>query len=312
MAGSGVSVRGVPVEAIHEFTQADVTNPFYLSTQARFDALRGEGTGLLPAEVVADIRGPAPYLRELVKSLVAQQAGGDEVNLANEETRRFYAELYLALSETLAAAAAAVPESWAKVFYVAPSSPAPLPPFAAFARLRPEWLTRVLLRSIYRTSGVPEAALEDMLPPALPEQTDPLLRIARESEFWRSVSPHGSDGLIQSKAKADALAGAVDSAKVYVPEVSDPDLQRLEGSGDDWLTPAKALLASKVSATDQLTRPVPPGGDGLAASVLRRFAQGIKEGATEEGREVTIVSSDSIGSVLPTIDVMRDYVIKPV
>lgn len=312
MAGSGVSVRGVPVEAIHEFTQADVTNPFYLSSQARFDALRGEGTGLLPEGVTAEVRGPAPYLRELVKALVAQQAGGEEVNLANEETRRFYAELYLALAETLAAAAASVPGSWARIPYTSPVAPLPVPPFAAFSRLRPEWLNRVLLRSIYRTSGVPEAALEDMLPPALPEQTDPLLRIARESEFWRNVSPHGSDGALQTRAKSEALAGAVGSPKVYVPETATDDLERLEGAGDDWLTPAKALLAEKAAAIDLPYRPTSPGGDGLAASVLRRFAQGVQEGAVEEGREVVIISADTVDSVLLTIDVMRDYVIKPV
>ena len=67
-----LSLRGVPLSVAENFSRQDVESPAYAASQRAFDALRGPGTPLLPERVVAEVRGPAPYVRVVLKNMLSK------------------------------------------------------------------------------------------------------------------------------------------------------------------------------------------------------------------------------------------------
>ena len=59
MPSSGLYLRGVPVERLHQFMEADAASAGFTLAQANFDRLRGPGTPLLPDPPPAP-PGPTP------------------------------------------------------------------------------------------------------------------------------------------------------------------------------------------------------------------------------------------------------------
>lgn len=295
-----LSLRGVPLSVAENFRQADVEAPAYAASQRAFDALRGPGTPLLPERVVAEVRGPAPYVRVVLKNMLSRLTAGEDPRPNGEDETRAAAEAHLALVEVLAARAA---------LPAAPTESVAAPKTTGEAVFglkmsdRPDWLQETVLKSLVRS----ELASDPVVDGPSQSASDPVLRLATESAYWRGIPPHGAIERTIAENKVASMAEVVSAPKLEVPLWPLED-QRLAAPGDDWLATARTQMAGVVDGSP--VSPPRPTGDALRLAALRRIA------AVEEPEVASppaaVVDAGNVAKFLSTFDVMRNYVFQPV
>ena len=299
MPSSGLYLRGVPVERLHQFMEADAASAGFTLAQANFDRLRGPGTPLLQDPPPAP-RGPTPYLRAMITDLLVAAAGGPRVELGGEDALLIYAELRLALIESLAGFIAGFPERTTPPPPAAPTPALPTRAFTALARPRPDWLNDLAGRSFARVTGVTaETPLEVSSAPGEP----PALYAARASAVWRAEPILGAEEVSLTHRRVDRLAaaGGVPIAfpappRSALPTTSRPPLQDI--------ALARSILAARATTSGAS----PPSPGNLAALVLDRF---ITPPAVSGGRSGFVVTPETVTSTLAEHDVMVSYVLQP-
>ena len=295
-----LSLRGVPLSVAENFRRADVEAPAYAASQRAFDALRGPGTPLLPERVVAEVRGPAPYVRVVLKNMLSRLTAGEDPRPNGEDETRAAAEAHLALVEVLAARAA-LPS--------APDEAVPAPKttepvvFGLKMSDRPDWLQETVLKSLVRS----ELASDPVMDGPSQSAADPVLRLATESAYWRGIPPHGAIERTIAENRAASMASVADSPRLNVPEWP-LDVEPLAAPGDDWLDTARTQMAGTVDGP--AARPPRPTGDALRLAALRRIAQ--VDEPEVASPPAAVVSAGNVSKFLSTFDVMRNYVFQPV
>lgn len=301
-----LALRGVPLAVAHNVTETDMGQTAFAAAQRAFEEARGEGTPLLPAPETGDGRGPAQYVRDVITAMLVRHAEGNDPQPIGELEMAAAAEAHMALVEMVAAELSNFdPE--VRIPSAPPASPAALPIFGAIEYPRADWLADSILKSLVRIHSV------DLPRSTAPTDTDgksPLLRLAEESAYWRSIPPHGAleRGLSEQRS---ALMGAVKGApRQRIPEAyaSEESVQAVDFD-ESWIRTEAArmsgILASKVqSEVDEL-----PSLDAVRSGILRKMAT--KE-TTPSGQRASIVSRESVDAFLANFDVMRDYVFQPV
>ena len=298
MPSSGLHLRGVPVERLHQFTEADATSTGFAFTQVEFDRLRGPGTPLLQDSSSAS-RGPAPHLRALVIDLLVAAAGGPRAELEGEDALMAYAELRLALIESLAGFLAGFPERAIPPSRTAPPSSLPDRAFTALAHQRPEWLSELAGRSFTRVTGVTAA------PPleVVAESGElPALYVSRASAAWRAQPVLEAEETSLAHRRAERLAAVSEAAPIVFPPPPKP-LRRPRPPAED-MDLARSILAARATAQ----RVIPPQPNNLSALVLERFAP---PPAPTGGRDGFVIAPETVATVLAEHDVMVSYVLQP-
>ena len=298
-----LSLRGIPLSTAEDFRRSDAESATYAASQRAFDALRGPGTPLLDARVVAEVKGPAPYVRVALKNMLSRLADGEDPTPVGEDEIRAAAEAHLALIEVLAARVAQ-PDP--------PADAASLPEAAESTAFglklseRPDWLQETVLKSLVRGETASSSQVMDG-PPAPSPREDPVLRLSSESAYWRGIPPHGGVERRTAESRAASMAAVASASAMSVPEWQPTTVSRSR-PGDDWERTARAQMAGAVDGPVGV--PPRPGDDALRLAALRRLA------AVEEPEVASppaaIVTAGNIAKFLSTFDVMRNYVFQPV
>ena len=301
-----LTLRGVPLAVAHGVTEQETATASFAAAQRAFDAVRGEGTPLLPQVDVMGEGGPAPYVRAVITAMLCRLAEGQDPGPFGEEELSASAEAHLALIESVASEAA-----FGGPLHPPGLSPASAPAarthFGALEVRRPEWLTQALLHSIVR--------VESVQPPrsTAPSGTggmNPLVRLATESAHWRGIPPHGARDKIVGEARAGLLASAKGGARIRVP-LPEPEPEPVpSGSGHEWVATAAAQLAGIVSS-GMLTGEVPhPQADAIHNLTAKKMIA--RPTPEVDGRRAIVVDASNALDFLTNFDVMRDYVFQPV
>ena len=297
MPSSGLYLRGVPVERLHQFAKADAASAGFALAQAEFDRLRGPRTPLLQDPPPAP-RGPAPHLRALITDLLVAAAGGPRAELEGEDALLTYAELRLALIESLAGFLAGFSERAIPPSPVTPTATLPTRAFTALARPRPDWLNELAGRSFVRVAGVaPAPPLEVAVSPGEP----PPLYVARASAAWRAEPTLGAEEVGLARRRADRLTTAGGAPLAFPIPPAPPPAPR---PPVEDVVLARSALAARAASHGA----APPQPGNLTALVLDRF---VTPPTPSGGRDGFVVAPESAASVLAEHDVMVSYVLQP-
>ena len=300
MQPSRLSLRGVPLELADLSAEQDVFSDAFVSSQAAFDAERGEGTPLLPpGRTSPEFTGPSPYVRVAVTAMLVRMAAGGDGRPQGEDEQRAAVEPHTALIEALSDVAS-------RSAGAAPSAPLaaePSKPFRAGVKLsdRPSWLMDAVVKGLVRAD-------ESAQPPGPPSQDGlpPVLRLSSESAYWRGIPAHGARDRQIAEAAASALSVASRAPALAVPDwpaPSSPELPRAE----EWLPTSRARMAG--SLVNSKGMPPRPGDDFLRGAALRLLAG---DHAQEDASgSAAVLDEASVRSFLSNSDVMRNYVFQP-
>ena len=287
-----LSLRGVPLAVAHRFTAADAANPAHALAQAAFERRVGGRTPLLPAAVDGDPAGPSRRIREYLGRAHAALAAGSPWTPLSDTDIATAAEIHFALVRSAATRAAApLP---AEVALPATAGPAEPPRLALALRSDPE-VDDLLLSSLGRVlTEAPDEAPSDPAPIA-----DPLLRLATESAALRATPPLPDAGSGGTALRADLLAVAARADAVDIGLPTSPPAYPEQ-------VPDTAALRHTLANAGALRSEAPAGG-GLALSVLKKFAEGVRPRRDAGGSDIFLLAPGRVQEALSTLNVLRSY-----
>jgi hypothetical protein len=297
-----LSLCGIPLETISDFTVNDTLSPAYILSRKVYDIIKKTRSVAESDKEIIDEKSPAPYLKNIIETILLKDLDEDSSKLINEMEIRTELQIFLTLFEVFLNIFTNYQENNEVV--TIDQSFLLDKKFAIRLKKQPDWLVQATFKSFIRKLLVVLEKDERINN----KDVDPVVYFSNELEYFKTILPHGNYEQLKNELYHSLLAQASTSKRIKLPLVLTSTKLQKPIVEESWLETFTERLVGILNLNKEnveIHNEIPLSS--VKNQILRQYAIGSNPPVDEIAVNSFIINSSNIISILSSIDVMQSY-----